>query len=57
MKEIFKPPTKKQEKDANDKDQEAIIKEKKEEERYNIMTQKEKNLYNLYNSSTPYKKN
>jgi hypothetical protein len=57
LKEIFKPPTKKQEKDANDREQEGIIKKKKEEEeRYNIMTQKEKNLYNLYNSLTPIKK-
>jgi Spy/CpxP family protein refolding chaperone len=40
LKEIFKPPTKKQEKDANDREQEGIIKKKKEEEeRYNIMTQ------------------
>jgi hypothetical protein len=31
LKEIFKPPTKKQDKDANDKYQEAIIKKKKEE--------------------------
>ena len=30
LKEIFKPPTKKQEKDANDREQEGIIKKKKQ---------------------------